>query len=1112
MKKIIFILFIGYYIGIAAQPSTTSSTETAHLPKIVPPSPTAYALGNYGNVPIGHFTGSLNLQVPLIEFNSADIKVPIYLFYGSNGIKVDDVSGNVGIGWNMHFGGIITKTVRDLDDDLQLTVPTPDNFTPGYINNSIINAFYYNAGNELADTERDLYSFNFNGYSGKFILDEGDNPILISQEYLVIKRESNSGFSITTKEGATYYFTDAEKTSFRMIGNGFSQPMKYHTTAWHLSKIINYKGNEVYFSYTNSGLTYDSSKSRTLQIYYPSPQTGCNGGLLSSTPNIGNELTQKISIQGKKINKIFSNNPDDGEINFTYEDNADAEGYFKVSSIKKHNKILETIENVDFLYHSTDKGRIFLNNISFKDPNRKYGFEYINEEIFPERLSYAQDHWGYFNGKTENVTVLPEKIEFDGLENLNFQGANKEPDWNFAQSGLLKRIIYPTRGFTDIKYEGNDYYGAKITPPPLKEHHLSITTLNNHSASTSVEIPVQTNHWMKISGISFFNIDCSGNPGEGGETHYPSTVNVFDENNEQVTLWQYNTNFSNYTPAYNNDFLEDGRVYYIAATAGKKYKIVLSTLRRCTSAYCDIYYLDGKEEVSHENLPTGGVRVKSVEDFTSQGISSDIKRYYYNMDNTLSTSSGDVGYSPVYYDLQNVRTKCTDTGMFAENTVLTVSSSSMIPLFNSGNSSCYYSDVYISQGGDHFEKGGEHKQYKVHRDQQGSLIFGQYKLQNTPWTNLSWDNGLELSSLIFDNAKVPVKEVVSNYHVNNTSTKVIKSFGVRKNYDEIIGTGFTHYCTQYETQNYPINLCFGRTPGYPVTLPMFTNLDIMQYSNISTWHYLESQANTEYLNGIPVATVTDYFYNNPSHYQLTGQKTTFPDGSSRSSSFGYAHEKGNQKLIAANMVGIPLLTETTKTSNGTTKTVSKTETVFPDQGNYPTSQAGSLLLPLYVKSYRLENNSPAATEITYDRYDDRGNLLQYTTKDGVPTTIIWGYGKTQPIAKIVGAGYPTPDAKTGEIPQSLVTVIVDASDIDAALPKNSDESVLLAALDGFRNDARLKDYQVTTYTYDPLLGVRSITPPSGIREYYVYDDANRLKEVRDADGKILKSYEYHYKP
>ncbi|MCL8538962.1 RHS repeat protein, partial [Chryseobacterium gallinarum] len=127
---------------------------------------------------------------------------------------------------------------------------------------------------------------------------------------------------------------------------------------------------------------------------------------------------------------------------------------------------------------------------------------------------------------------------------------------------------------------------------------------------------------------------------------------------------------------------------------------------------------------------------------------------------------------------------------------------------------------------------------------------------------------------------------------------------------------------------------------------------------------------------------------------------------------------------------------------------------------------------------------------------------QYTTKDGISTVIIWGYNQTQPIAKIEGA-------KLSDIQQSLIDSIVNASNTDALAGVNNDETSFLSALNTFRNS--LSGYQVTTYTYDPLIGVRSITPPSGIRESYIYDSANRLEKVIDANGKVLKEMKYNYK-
>jgi|GEM_PF-1705709 len=53
------------------------------------------------------------------------------------------------------------------------------------------------------------------------------------------------------------------------------------------------------------------------------------------------------------------------------------------------------------------------------------------------------------------------------------------------------------------------------------------------------------------------------------------------------------------------------------------------------------------------------------------------------------------------------------------------------------------------------------------------------------------------------------------------------------------------------------------------------------------------------------------------------------------------------------------------------------------------------------------------------------------------------------------------------------------------------------------------DAQMTTYTYEPLLGLSGSIDPKGNLQYYEYDDAQRLKNVRDQKGNIVKSYRYN---
>ncbi|WP_089738635.1 hypothetical protein [Chryseobacterium jejuense] len=269
---------------------------------------------------------------------------------------------------------------------------------------------------------------------------------------------------------------------------------------------------------------------------------------------------------------------------------------------------------------------------------------------------------------------------------------------------------------------------------------------------------------------------------------------------------------------------------------------------------------------------------------------------------------------------------------------------------------------------------------------------------------------------------------------------------------------------------------------------------------------------------------TNYFEGNL-HLNLTKVIKEYSDNTEFKTTYLYAEDlrHGNQPqqnyppyfslpyMIGNNIVGVPLVTSNYKNNIFQ----NRTQTVYEHNPN------NNLDLPKRSLYYTedamvaapLDNGFgvtmvPGAferfNEVVYDQYDSKENLVQYTTKDGISTVIIWGYNGTQPIAKIE-------NAKLENIGQSLIDSIVNASNTDAAAERNNDETNLLNAFNTFKKD--LGGYQITTYSYDPLIGVRSITPPSGIREVYLYDTAGRLKEVRENNqtGKLLKEFKYNYK-
>lgn len=76
---LIFILHFGLLKG---------QDENKPVVNIVPVSPTAASLGQFGNIPVGYYTGTANISVPLYEIELDGKKIPINIAYHASGIKV----------------------------------------------------------------------------------------------------------------------------------------------------------------------------------------------------------------------------------------------------------------------------------------------------------------------------------------------------------------------------------------------------------------------------------------------------------------------------------------------------------------------------------------------------------------------------------------------------------------------------------------------------------------------------------------------------------------------------------------------------------------------------------------------------------------------------------------------------------------------------------------------------------------------------------------------------------------------------------------------------------------------------------------------------------------
>lgn len=261
------------------------------------------------------------------------------------------------------------------------------------------------------------------------------------------------------------------------------------------------------------------------------------------------------------------------------------------------------------------------------------------------------------------------------------------------------------------------------------------------------------------------------------------------------------------------------------------------------------------------------------------------------------------------------------------------------------------------------------------------------------------------------------------------------------------------------------------------------------YKSKASWMKSSKTTSKTYFdNGSSLQNITETF-SNAGNFQPYLIKETASDGKVTEKKISYASDTNNTRLMNANMISIPVQTEVKV--NGIV--VDKSETKFDNASN---------LYPSSVMGYNTQSQTQF-TAATLDVYDDRGNLVQVSDKANFPVTTIWGYDKTQPIAKIEGLPY------SQVMNLSTVTAAVNASNADAANPAT--ESSLLQALENLRKDTTLKNYSVTTYTYDPLIGMTNSISSNGMKTTYLYDNANRLIKITDATGKTLKEYQYNYK-
>lgn len=1115
--------------------------------KNVPTSPEVALLGRFGDIPVGHYTGTAEVSVPLYTLKVDNIEIPLALSYHTSGIKVADEATWVGLGWNFMPEGTITQEIRGREDywldggdgfnnssgydDFKSLFPTlyseNQNFRSqiGFSEtNDGLSGVGHGAGPEDSQEiiirlkekkgQPDIFIYNFYGYSGKFFFNpENKNEILFMESNGDVKFSKNSqGWIATSNKGDRFYFYAIEKsktdqTDYTDIGYTFK-----------VTKIELASGKVVNFTYQDESTRQE----------YPTEVAHITNFTMSPSVNTSYNTT----INQKKT--LIGIETDDVKIDFNLDNREDIRPSFSTAPIKKiasidirskypNKKVKSFVFNTSYFptnfISTVEEGyknkRLKLNSIQEVNYNEQgaavqnippYIFEYDTSYIMPSKMS-SSDFYGYYNG-SNNGTLLPDLRFFDYLDtppyknyNLNvtypYNGANRYTNQNYITTNILKKVTYPTGARTEFEYESNTFNNQFIPTQQQVQSANKDESVTHRGAST---IPggyyfLKSTPFKlpKSKKINFSNTIFDGYMGPSyPQTHYDyyqmlnckiqlhKTKTVNGQYTDTILKeWKVDVAGSVFEQTHQQKWDEDFEVpfdsdptteYYVYVSNGIQYNSSDGTHFAVVSSRFR-YYDDSQIDTSVSY--GSGIRVKSIKNYENSILLSH-KEYSYTGGKLIHK------FEPLNL-IKGATHKSQPTvqslGCYIEPSIavfndLSVNSSD----FGLGGSKPFgYSqvtekDINVFNG----TAKGFTKYYFTNNLPTGTVLKG------IPKVDLP-SNGENIFIEKFDQNQN--KLIATENYFDNLPN----AYGIYPSFS-IINTSTGPYDPRYTAYPAWVNGC-------PIVGVSYTGSTYMNPEPTTKYRFvfnplitgkrrLMRTINTSYLNGKAMVERTDLSYTSSGDLDIS--KTTTSEGKVIETDYDYAEDVNNTRLVNKGMTGIPLSIEV---NSGSTQ-VSHIETKYDNLNNY---------LPSSVLSATIGVSS-MDTEVTYDKYDAKGNLLQYTRKDGIPVALIWGYGNTQPIAKVEGSTYDQAMALVG------ASDIVTQSDQDV---NSVTETTFINTLDLFRkNNGR---QLITTFSYDPLIGVTSITPPSGIREVYKYDSANRLQQVVDVNGNALKEYTYHYK-
>jgi len=1024
-------------ISIAQQPLgfNISSPEAARI---------GYNCINQKNI----YTGEFNYSIPIYTIKVNNYEFPLSINYSYGGFQPEHDPTSLGVGWSSNFSGGIVRHVNGMADDCNSGLSF-FSFIEQYNNYDNVTLatkvhLLQKIVDEGADINSDDYLLSTPILSTKFKFSNNQKAIFLDyKKCMLCSDKTETPIIIKDDLGITYKFNEPENTEIEM---STQIPVFDLTTAWMLSSIkypnsvdsITFEYEDYWtrrfhknrkFIYKGDFVTYGDYQVSDIYEY-----SRC-------------KIIKKIVFPGGYI--IFNNKIRTISIAH-YQDETQQ---IMLESVEVYNNTDELISKHIFDYININSYYYFLNSIKSVSTNNdtinKYSFEYNLDNVPNKKVANdSVDYWGFYNQRQFNERNIHYSLNPVGWCSL---------------VGSLKKIIHPTKGYSEIQYESNNVPRNSSFNCDQKPIYTHTDTLALYADATNdyfykelyfkVPYPQAIEIRMEAFAMQYgdYVICKAGNEQTGatvseGETEdfNQITKNIWLNSNDSIKLsilltdCQYTNDYGKIIVKYRTMDITDDPVDCNIEVGGIR---VLKIIDKINNSFDTTSFRYSAQDINNPNISSGRLANPSPIYKTNK-----IKKTDHYAKSVLETEPGFyVSFEPII----------TERYTYYEKTI-----SPLTPLTFLNKHLIYnYVEIIKNNGRD----GKTIQEFNYCTEYIPNHLFPELYMES------DYRCGKILSETSFnkDNIKVLYKGYNYDDKEDNLSAKIVTK--IIKRYPN-------------ETTWFLPNGIYKNS-----TLDLFISDSIIEKpisNNLTRIHEVNRTNNQE------IITDKYYEYNNNNFIN----KIKLIDSKEKAVENTLIYASDINEGIYNDMQNSNMLNYTIEDS----KTINNTF-IESTRTNYSLTNHGHIKPLSVIHTTDAEN-----TLITYDSYDEFGNVNQYTTKDGIPVSIIWSYNNQYPV--IVAKNTTIETLKSIAIPHAIsLGISMDSwiADYNTEISKWNNYNNLIRSGLG-------SNVLVSTYTYKQLVGMTSFTDPRSISTTYEYDSFNRLKNIKNHDGKILESYEYKY--